>query len=155
MILPEQVDDLKISIIQELGLDVDSRGNLIDQDTHKILLCNNKTIKFSLSTQNVLIGSMDVPFNILEDLKLSEMLFGYYLAKEEEFSNLCVTTYYTEYEPAIINNGEKGQSRTRVVVKLLDGTELYSDYFYPANFKYIDFIIKRSGKPINLHAFEV
>lgn len=155
MILPEQIDELKIAIIQELGLNVDGNGNLIDQDTYKILQCNNKTIKFSLSTQNVLIGAMDMPFNILEDFKLSEMIFGYYLAKEEEYNNLLVTTYYTEYEPAVINNGEKGASRTRIVVKLLDGTELFSDYFYPANFKYIDFIIKRSGKPINLHAFEV
>lgn len=152
MFSQEQLDDLKIAVIQELGLNVDSSGNLIDQDTHNLIQFGSKTIKFCLSSQNILIGSMDIPFNILENTQLAEMLFGYYLTKEES-NGLNVITYYTEYEQPI--NGEKGAYRSRVTVKLLDGSELHSDYFYPNNFKYIDFIIKRSGRPINLHIFEV
>lgn len=123
-------EDFNNKVMQEIGLEVDSNGNVIDQDSRNLIQFKSKNIKCTN------IGRDDIPFNPLENASLMSKLFSYYVDKLDKEDGRYVSVYY----PNARDKGEKGY------IELKEGTNVIkSGTYYNDSIKYAELMITLNG----------
>lgn len=139
--------NFNIILLRELELYPDPLGRL--QYNNSLLKVGDKYMKAQINESGIILGPMEVEFNMISDFSLSKYIFGFYLDMEKANGNIDVDSYYLDTK--IINN----VNMTNVNVRLKDGTVISSDYFYNHILSFADFIIKYSGSNFNTKIFDI
>ena len=93
----ETVEDLIFALINEIGLSIKEGGIIVDQDTLIPLKFGDKNIKASVDVNKPVYESdYTVVLDPLNNMKLMNMLLGYYLEKEKACGNLEPITFSTD-----------------------------------------------------------
>lgn len=120
-------------MLQEMGLEIDKRGNVVDQDTGTNLQFKGKAIKIGCTEKN------EVEYNPIDNPNLMNALFNYYVDKVNREEDRYISVYY----PSSKDKTEKGSIELRV------GNEtIKSDNFYNDSIKYGDLVLKLNGSAI-------
>lgn len=123
-------EDFNNKVMQEIGLEVDSNGNVIDQDSRNLIQFKSKNIKCTN------IGRDDIPFNPLENASLMSKLFSYYVDKLDKEDGRYVSVYY----PNARDKGEKGY------IELKEGNNVIkSGTYYNDSIKYAELMMTLNG----------
>lgn len=125
--------DLEINnlIMQEIGLEVDNCNRIIDQDTGAALAFKGMAV-IAPGTYG---GRNCIEFDPHNNKKMMSNLFGYFLDKHSEESDVDVLTYY---------NVDQG-TKSAVECKLSDQTKITSKAYSRDSLKYTDIMIQLNG----------
>lgn len=125
--------DLEINnlIMQEIGLEVGIGNKIVDQDTGAALAFKGMTV-IAPGTHSHNAIEFD-PYN---NKKMMSNLFGYFLDKHSEESDVDVLTYY---------NVDHDSKRSSIECKLSDQTCIKSKPYTRDSLKYADIIIQLNG----------
>lgn len=126
-------EDLTYKIMQEIGLEVDKYGRVIDQDTNGIVQYRGKIMKIQ-KDENTYIGRKDIRFDPANDQKMMNHLFGYYVDKLQNSGEQYVSAYYP-----VSNSG-----KSAVEVKG-DNNIIKSKYYNNSSLGYVDAIMRLNG----------
>lgn len=126
------MDELKKLLMEEIGLGVDTMGNVIDQDTMQTIKFRNKNLKNDMSKG---FRKYDVIFNPQNNLRQMESLFKYATTKDDievlsygnsqnkDGSYTCIVTTNTEtLESQNYNNPSLGYIEN--ILKLYGETDI-------------------------------
>lgn len=149
----ETVEDLIFALINEIGLSIKEGGIIVDQDTLIPLKFGDKDIKASVDVNKPVYESdYTVVLDPLNNMKLMNMLLGYYLEKEKASGNLEPITFSTDEE------FKRGPSNLTVrcgsaKTKLYDIT---TNFYNNKCLKFADIILRLGNeRNIDLHNFDV
>lgn len=127
--------DIEINnlIMQEIGLEVGIGNRIIDQDTGNVL---------TFKGMNVIApghygGHNSIEFDPYNNKKMMSNLFGYFLNKHSEESDIDVLTYYN----VDTDNG----SRSYIECKLSDNSKLTSKPYTRESLRCTDIIVQLNG----------
>lgn len=130
-----ELKDLNINnlIMREIGLEVGTCNRIIDQDTGAAMTFAGR----ELVAPGVYCGRNAIEFDPYNNKKMMNRLFGYFLEKHAEESDVEVMTYYN------VDKGEAGA----VECKMTDNTTITSKPYVRDSLKYADIIIQLNGEP--------
>lgn len=131
-------------VMSEIGLDINSNFNIVDQDSGMVLKYQNKNIKYSNNNYIKINKNTEVFFNILNNLDLTTHMFSYYLEK----LNMCDGIYFPIY---FITRDDHG--RNALVVKNND-IKITTNYYNNLILPYIDMILRIGNNTTDLSAFD-
>ena len=86
-------DPVNKLIMEEIGLTIDNKNRIIDQDTRESITYKDKNMKYS-SQNSVTLGHSEMIFDPGSNKNLMTTLFGYYANKIEEEEEGYVSMYY-------------------------------------------------------------
>lgn len=122
--------DIKRKLMEEVGLSVNKRGEITDQDTFQTLKINNKIAKEYNIRKN------EVEFNPLGNQRHSEELLKYCATKDD----LDILSYG-------VNNEKDGKYSCTVATK---GTKFTTNSYNNPALGYVESIFRLYGERINL-----
>ena len=125
--------DLNINnlIMREIGLEVGTGHRIIDQDTGATMTFGGRDIV----APGIYGGSNAIEFDPYNNKRMMNRLFGYFLEKHADESDVEVTTYYN------VDKGEKGS----IECKMSDHTTITSKPYIRESLKCADIIIQLNG----------
>lgn len=125
--------DLNINniIMQEIGLEVSASNRIIDQDTGMTMTFGGREIV----APGVYGGFNTVEFDPYNNKRMMNRLFGYFLEKHAEESDVGVMTYYS------VDKGDKGSIECR----MSDQSTIRSKPYIRDSLKCADIIIQLNG----------
>ena len=89
--------DIKIRFndicMRELGLDIDENDHIYDMDSQTIYTIKEKFIKYS-EEEIPLLNLDEMDLNLIENPRLMETLFGYWVEARAKSKNLEITSFY-------------------------------------------------------------
>ena len=123
-------EDFNTRILQEVGLEVDKHGHVIDQDTGIQLQFKGKNMKVGQCNRD------EIQFDPLGNANVMASLFGYYISNRMAEDGRYVSTYYSTTK----EKNERGS------IEVKEGDDVVSsDKFYNDSLKYGDLIFKLNG----------
>lgn len=130
-----ELKDLNINnlIMREIGLEVGTGHRIIDQDTGVAMTFGGR----ELVAPGVYGGRNAIEFDPYNNKRMMNKLFGYFLEKHAEESDVEVMTYYN------VDKGDAGA----VECKMTDNTTITSGAYVRDSLKYADIIIQLNGDP--------
>lgn len=148
----ETIEDLIFALINEIGLSITENGVIVDQDTMISLKFGDKEIKASVDINKPVYESEFVSvLDPLNNMKLMNMLLGYYLEKEKAIGNLEPLSFSTD---ELVKHGP-----TNVTVRCGSSkVSLYdvsSKYYNNRCLKFSDIILKLGNdRDVDLSNFD-
>lgn len=147
------ITNLSYALLNEIGLCIDSKQNLVDQDTMNPITFQGKNIKAAIDPlKPVYLTEHDIKLDPLNksNVRLMSTLFGYFIDKEQEAGNIPrVITFYLEDSP--------DKSSTKICVVCEGNITYWSEYFCNKCLMYCDIIFKIGGSinnRIDLRVFD-
>lgn len=125
----ENHEKIKNIIMQEIGLDVGSDNCIYDQDTGVKLSINGSDVVYKKTNRN------QVEFDPYNNKKMMDQLFGYFLSKYSEETEVEAITYY----PVAEENGN------RLECVLNNDCVLRSKDYMRDALQYADIILQLNG----------
>lgn len=156
LVTGEMVFDDELELVYELLNDLEYElrqdGTIFDPFTGSILSFNGMVIKASTNPLYMhYAGQGDIAFDILNNLRLVTVLFGYYL-KKKEAEGLPLVSTFTEEIPSDTVEGAK---KTRLTVRTNINHDLSSPYYHNKCLKYIWTIFAMEDTFVSLENFDV
>lgn len=126
-------NDLEINtlIMQEIGLEIGPRKRIFDQDTGMEIKINGMDVV----APGCYAGRQSIEFDPHNNKKMMSHLFGYFLEKRAEETDIDVLTYYN------VDNGNQGH----VECKLSNNEVVSSGNYIKDSLKYTDIMIQLNG----------
>lgn len=123
-------EDFNIRMLQEIGLEIDKTGHVVDQDTGTKLQFKGKHLKVGPCNRE------EIPFDPFTNSNIMSSLFGYFVSNKMEEEGRYVSTYYSTTK----ERNERG------TIELKEGEEVVaSAKYYSDSLKYGDLILKLNG----------
>lgn len=145
--MKEKNIELTNAIMREIGLDVNSLHQVIDQDTNEVLSFNGKTMVYNLDPVRNRLKRHDIEFNPLENLKMMSQLFSYYVNKLNREEGLYISLFY----PVVNQHTGVGY----LVAKDGQNNTIQSGSYSSDCLKYADLIFRLSGETnVNLSRWD-
>lgn len=138
--------ELTSRLMQEIGLDVDNKNHIIDQDTGNLIQYNGKNLKYTEESQSILRSEME--FNPIENPKLMSHLFSYYTNKIHEEDGRYVNIYYSVQDNP---NTKKGAIELK---EEKENISMKSASYNNDSLKYMDLILQLNGEDSNLAEYD-
>lgn len=136
----KQVNDL---IMQEIGLEVGQASKIYDQDTGMALRINGADVV----APGCFRGRQTTEFNPYNNRKMMNQLFGYFLEKHSDETDVGVVTFYDVPGDA--------PNKGSVKCVLSDNTTIQSGNYMRDSLKYADIIVQLNGGEANtLQAYD-
>lgn len=136
----EQMHEIKIDfnniVLREFKLGLDDYDHLYDKETDSIYQISERYIKYSEDMVPMLHVN-EIDFNVIENPRLMEILFGMWVSKWEQRNGTKVTSYYQ----SAIRGSKKGFF---VLTYLVDGAtkEFKSDVFVNESMRIFNLVCK-------------
>ena len=136
----EQMHEIKIDfnniVLREFKLGLDDYDHLYDKETNSIYQISERYIKYSEDMVPMLHVN-EIDFNVIENPRLMEILFGMWVSKWEQRNGTKVTSYYQ----SAIRGSKKGFF---VLTYLVDGAtkEFKSDVFVNESMRIFNLVCK-------------
>ena len=136
----EQQHEIKIDfnniVLREFKLGLDDYDHLYDKETDSIYQISERYIKYSEDMVPMLHAN-EIDFNVIENPRLMEILFGMWVSKWEQRNGTKVTSYYQ----SAIRGSKKGFF---VLTYLVDGAtkEFKSDVFVNESMRIFNLVCK-------------
>ena len=121
-------------IMQEIGLDIGNGGKLYDQDTSMEIKINGMNVM----APGLYGGRQSIEFDPHNNRKMMSQLFGYFVNKYSEETDIDVLTYYNVDNRDKLNTG-------KVECKMSNDQTITSDSYQRDSLKYADIIIQLNG----------
>lgn len=118
-------------VLQDIGLEVEDDGTIVDDETGDTIQFKGKTIKVNN------IGQNDIEFDPIENPSMMSKLFTYFLAKNEKETGVGTRTF------AYSNSNKKDKSY--IELKKEDNTVVRSNSYFNDSLKYADIIFKMNS----------
>ena len=137
-------NDVEINnmIMREIGLETDSNNRIVDQDTGMAIHIKGMTV-----TAPGTAGYNTIEFDPHNNKKLMNALFGYFLDKVSDESDVEVRTYY---------NVEDGSNKSHLECVLGDNTKITSKSYLRDSLKCMDIMSQlNGGEAPNLDKYDV
>lgn len=132
------MDKITYTIMNEIGLDIDILGRVVDQDYDTVIYMNGKTIKANYNDNiNTPIARNEVLFNPLFDAKLGKYLFGYYLKKIAELDERKFDLFYAQQDST---DNRKSYLEIRGADEVIRGKSYFSE-----SLKIMDLLLRTAG----------
>lgn len=155
------------SIMNEIGLSVNSFNEVTDQDTFSRLTINGKVLKIDITGNEIQIDKRrEVIFNPIMEIKQMQMLFKYYIDKLAQLGEL---NYTINFAPVL--NPVTGKVHVDMTMYKINS---HPDTYYKIPIKkdedinnvssreyslhtlgYAELIFKISGKDVDLRQFDI
>lgn len=151
-----QFDDtyeLTYNLFNEIGLSINQKGYVYDQDTGIELKYKDKYIKATFNIQPIYAGKNDIIFDPAHNFNLMVTLFGYYIDKCSANGEINFRSQYIEdMDNQKIDNHKviDGKTKQRVVVQLVDGRKIPSAFYTNLYLGFVDCIFKLSNVMVDL-----
>lgn len=116
-------------LMEEIGLSVDKKNCIIDQDTREPMLYGGKSLKYS-SKYEIPITNADIKFDPAYNKNLMVNLFKYFLSKIEAEDEIYVKTY----------SEVPKEDGTSALCLDLDDKRYMTKFYRNPTFKYIEMI---------------
>ena len=126
-------EDFNSIVMNEVGLEVDPYGNIVDQDTRSILAMNGKYL-----TANGNKDKSKIPFNPQYNFKLMQFIFGYYCKKLEQENGTHVNVVYTAQD-------DKEKKLASLGIRVNDNEEIESRCYHNESLRVMDLICRLNG----------
>ena len=132
--------------MEEIGLTVDSKNCVMDQDTREPLLYGGKTLKYS-SKYEIPITDGDIKFDPAYNKNLMITLFQYYVNKLQEEDEIYVKGY----------SEVPHESGTSALCVDMDDKRYCTNFYRNPTFKYIEMIqILNAGEvSVSLEQYDI
>lgn len=142
------MNNLVIKLMQEIGLDVNSLNNVVDQDYLTVLTYETKILKYSLDGVPFPINYFtSYYFNPLFDVKLMDYLFKYYLGKLDNLDERAFSIFYPV-------NSKDGTGY--IEIKETNGNIYRSKSYRNICLRYIDLLFRISGEEkVDLSQYDI
>lgn len=134
--------ELNRLIMQEIGLAVDNRQKVYDQDTGPIQY-KEKNLKFA-GENSVIISNKDMPFNPAENPFVMASLFDHYGKKIEEEEGISISRFCEVQD----NTG-----KSALDITTNNGT-FRTNFYNNDSLKYVDAIQYLNGSDPNLNEYD-
>jgi hypothetical protein len=132
------MNELVYKLLQEIGIDIDGNNILVDQDTQMVIYFNGKKVKYRLDGSPIPIGKNDIYFDPINNVKLMNTLFLYYINKLQTLDGI----YYNIFYPVALQDGSgKGYIEIKG-----PNTIIRSGLYFNDCLKYIDLLFRLSGE---------
>lgn len=119
-------------IMQEIGLEIGVGNRVIDQDTGVAIQFKGRNVVAPGFTN----GRNTIEFDPVNNSKMMDKFFGYFLDRQAEEGNVAVSTFYN-----IDDTKDKGAIECRMT----DESTIKSGSYSRESLKYADIIIKLNG----------
>jgi len=119
-------------IMREIGLEVDSAHRIVDQDTGMAM----KFRGMNIMAPGAYCGRNAIEFDPHNNKKMMNLLFGYFVEKHSEESDVYVSTFYSV---------DKGNDKGSVECRMSDQTTIVSKPYTRDSLKYADIITQLNG----------
>ena len=129
-------EDFNLKILENIGLEENEEGFIVDEDTGDLLQVKGKMIK----TKDLDYNSIE--YNPLENPMLMSNLFNYYLSKNERETGVSTRVF----SHSSSNRKEKGY----VLLIQEDETVYESGRYFNDSLKYADIILKMNSAVNNV-----
>ena len=134
--------ELNYYVLEEMGLTLLDDGRLYDPIKNEILSFNGLIIKGSVSPNKInYAGQGDITLDLLNNVRLTTLLFGRYLQKRID-DGMPFISHYTE---EMIDDTET--KFNRLVVKHDTNNETVSRYYHRKCLKFIEMVFLISDDP--------
>ena len=128
----DQIDiEVNNLIMREMGLEVGRGNRIVDQDTGMPVLIRG----MNLTAPGCYTGNNSMEFDPHNNKRLMNLLFGYFLNKHSEESDVDVLTYYN------VDSGNKSY----IECKMSDNSTITSRAYSRDSLKYTDIITQLNG----------
>ena len=125
--------EINIKIMNEIGLDAEPNGQIIDLDTGDCISINGMKLVAPGYVPNG--REKTIEFDPHNNRKLMNNLFGYFLNKIADEDDINVLAFYAK-------NNKNGDC---IECKMSDNTSITSGYYKRDSLKYTDVIIQLNG----------
>lgn len=143
--------ELVYEVLNELEIELRPDGSIYDPARNTILSMNGLIIKASTNPMQMhYAGQGEMPFDILNNVKLISTLFYHYMQLKEAEGMPLISTYVSELESLRV---EKFKT-TNLTVKFGVGNECSSPFFHNKCLKFIWMIFGLDQTPVNLQNFD-
>lgn len=136
----EQMHEIKMDfnniVLRELKLGLDDYDHIYDKETDSVYQISERYIKYSEDMIPIL-HTNEIDFNVIENPRLMEILFGMWVSKWEKRNSTKVTSYYQ----SAIRGSKKGFF---VLTYLVNGAtkEFKSDVFVNESMRIFNLVCK-------------
>ena len=146
-IMYESVYEMTYELFNAIGLAIAEGGYVYDQDTRKPLQFMGRKLKATVDP-NVpcYAGQGEVMFDIINNIRLATMMFGYCIDKETASGEFASVAQYIEDVP--------NTKLTAESIKMVDGSVRSSGYYINKCLKYVDAIFLIYDCNVDLHNFD-
>ena len=144
--------ELNYYVLEEMGLILQNDGKIYDPEKNEILSFNGLIIKGSVSSKRInYAGQGDITLDLLNNVRLTTLLFSRYLQKRIDEGMPFVSHYSEE----IIDETETKYNR--LVVKHDTYNETVTRYYHRKCLKFIEMIFLISDDPemVELRNFDI
>lgn len=129
--------ELVNKLIVEIGLDIDTDNNIVDQDTQNSLVFNGKKLKYVPGDQKV--NRNEIEFDPISNRKLMTNLLAYANNKQvEEGTAAPISIFYQ------LNSNQEGKNK--IELKDENNNVYVSNPYYNDNLKLMDILFQMNGE---------
>ena len=148
----DDVYELNYELLSELELEVKPNGNNYEPKKGSILSFNGNIIVASINPNEIhYAGQGEIEFDILNNVRMTTVLFGDYLSKKQA-DGMPFVSYFPNERSENIDDGEIKYSN--LTVKYDNVNSIESSYFHNKCLKFIDLIFKMEDNPVDLRNFD-
>lgn len=134
-------------IMQEMGLDIGNNYRIVDQDTGMEIKLNGMAVM----APGIYGGKQSVEFDPHNNRKMMSQMFGYFVNKYSEETDIDMMAYYN-----IDDDRSGGNNIGRVECKMSNDEIITSDSYQRDSLKYMDIIIQlNGGDPSYLKKYDI
>lgn len=139
------IKDIEIDLIREVGLGVDERDYLIDQDTGMFIEVADKRIKYGVDKFVSIDRDNEMFYNPLKNLKLVLNMFSLHLTKICQYDGVVVHEYTVD----------RNEDQAHIITIHTSNGVFYSAPYKKLLLSYIDIIFRLGGGiPDDLSEFD-
>ena len=147
------VNDLLINYLSEMGLAVDNNQYLYDQENGNILQYKEKYIKVSINGIPAYAGQNDIVFDPYHNYGIVNTLFGMYIDRCQDTDDGDILQGYISH--GVEDYPSRDLDRQRVVVKTQGRGEIASNYYRAIFLAFADCTFRVGGYNTDLKEFDV
>ena len=145
----DDIFELNYEILMNMEMEILPDGSIHDPEKNVILSMNNNIIKVSIKPNEIHYpGQNEISFDILENIRLTTLIFGLYLQKKIDNSMPFISYYQEERE----NNDIK---YTSLIVKQTSENFATTNYYHNKCLKFIEMIFLLEDQKVDLSNFDV
>lgn len=142
--------ELLYELFNTLELKVRPDGTVMDENNGNIIAFNGKMCKATIDPSQIHYpGENEIDFDILGNIRLTTMLFGYYMEKRIQ-SGLPFRSYYNTEKK---DDNEIKYTCITVVYDHLSG--INSDYYHNKCLAFIQLLFNMEEEEVDLHNFDI
>lgn len=128
-------------IMNEIGLDLNYEGYILDQDTNEVIFVDGKLLKYSFETPVPVNKNIEMYFDPINNLHLMSILFSYYLKKLEIYEDVYFSVYFSV----------KNELFQHAIVAKNEGHTIQTNFYNNITLAYAEMIsIVTGGTPLDM-----